>query len=90
MSLTRQKKRKLESLLNTVTIVILLGLVGVSFMIMKTTAESNSLSIDVTKTQSEKESRVVKEMRLMTLEMKNLQKDMAEIREKIEKRANNN
>ena len=90
MSLTRQKKRKLESLLNTVTIVILLGLVGVSFMIMKTTAESNYLSIDVTKTQSEKESRVVKEMRLMTLEMKNLQKDMAEIREKIEKRANNN
>jgi len=85
MALSRQKKRKLEFLMNTVTIVLLLGLVGVSFMIMRTTAESNSLSIDVTNIRSKKESKVVQEMRLMTLQMKNLQKDISEIRDKIEK-----
>jgi|TARA_R110002074_G_scaffold230736_1_gene402287 uncharacterized protein YsxB (DUF464 family) len=90
MALSRQKKRKLEFLMNTVTIVLLLGLVGVSFMIMRTTAESNSLSIDVTNIRSKKESKVVQEMRLMTLQMKNLQKDISEIRDKVEKTKNNN
>ena len=69
MALSRQKKRKLEFLMNTVTIVLLLGLVGVSFMIMRTTAESNSLSIDVTNIRSKKESKVVQEMRLMKLKV---------------------
>tara|TARA_B100000214_G_C23966104_1_gene627788 strand:- start:1591 stop:1860 length:270 start_codon:yes stop_codon:yes gene_type:complete len=89
MALSRQKKRKLEFLMNTVTIVLLLGLVGVSFMIMKTTAESNSLSIDVTNMRSKKESKVVQEMRLMTLQMKNLQKDIEEIRDRVENQNNN-
>ncbi len=75
--------------MNTVTIVLLLGLVGVSFMIMKTTAESNSLSIDVTNMRSKKESKVVQEMRLMTLQMKNLQKDIEEIRDRVENQNNN-
>ena len=77
---------KLEKILNTSVVLILGGLVLVGFMIMSKTAESNSITVDVAKYQSDKESRIVKEMRLMSLEMKNLQKDMEAIRDKIEKK----
>jgi hypothetical protein len=78
------KKKKLESILNIVTIVLLLTFAGVGFMIMETTAESNSVSIDVTNIRNKKEFRLAQEMRLMTLEIKNLQKDIEAIRDKLE------
>jgi len=82
----REQALKLEKMLNVSALLILGALVLAGFMVMSNTAESNSLTIDVAKHQSEKESRVVKEVRLLTLEMKNLQKDIEAIRDKIEKK----
>lgn len=51
---------------------------------MNSTAESNSITVDVAKIQTENKTRVVKEVALLTAEIKNLQKDMDKILENIE------
>tara|TARA_B100001094_G_C18164164_1_gene791046 strand:+ start:791 stop:976 length:186 start_codon:yes stop_codon:yes gene_type:complete len=55
---------------------------------MNQTAESNKVTADIAKVQSERKSRVVREVALLTAELRNLQKDidaiMAVLR-KIEK-----
>ncbi len=57
-------------------------------MVMNQTAESNKVTADIAKVQSERKSRVVREVALLTAELRNLQKDidaiMAVLR-KIEK-----
>ena len=47
----------------------------------------NAVTTEVALLQAKEESRIVKEMRLMTLEMKNLQKDVDFIRSKFEEKA---
>ena len=54
-----------------------LGIAG--FMVMEQTAESNKVTADIAKVQSENKSRVVREVNLLTVEIKNLQKDMSRI-----------
>ena len=62
--------------INTVAIALLLCLVLVAFVVMDKTAESNSITVDVAKIQSENKSRVLQEVGLLTAEIRNLQKDM--------------
>ncbi len=77
------KKNKLEKLVN-ITTILLVGALGIAgFMVMNHTAESNKVTADIAKIQSEHKSDVLKEMRLFTVELRNLQKDMDTIIEKL-------
>ncbi len=77
------KKNRIEKTLNIVTI-LLVGCLGIAgFMVMNHTAESNKVTADIAKIQSEHKSKVIQEVALLTAEMRNLQKDMDEILELI-------
>ena len=77
------RKEGLTKLINIVTI-LLVGCLGIAgFMVMNQTAESNKVTADIAKIQSEHKSRVIQEVALLTAEMRNLQKDMDEILELI-------
>ena len=73
------QKRKAEKILTTVTILLVAALGIAGFMVMEQTAESNKVTADIAKVQSENKSRVVREVNLLTAEIKNLQKDMSRI-----------
>ena len=73
------QKRKAEKILTTVTILLVAALGIAGFMVMEQTAESNKITTDVAKVQSKNKSRVVREVALLTAEIRNLQKDMDEI-----------
>lgn len=78
------EKKKVAAIINIVTIVLLLGLLVPVFMVLKHTAESNEVTTRVALIQSKEESRIVKEVRLLTLELRNLQKNMDEIHTKVD------
>jgi len=78
------KKNKAIDVLNVVGMVLLLGIVITSFMAYRSTVESNVVTTEVALLQSKEESRLVKEMRLMTLELRNLQSDIDAVRTKLE------
>ena len=80
---------KLTKFVDTIAIVLLLLLVGVGFMIMKTTVESNSVTADIAAIQAKHKKSVLIQVGLMTAEMKNLQKDMEAVREELEKARKN-
>lgn len=85
----------LEKTVNIVAIVMLLGLAACAMMVMQNTTESNAVTTEAALRLSKKESRVVKEVRLLTLELRNLQKDVDNLRGEIETherraRGNNN
>ena len=72
-------KSKLEKTLNVVTI-ILVGALGVAgFMVMNQTTESNKVTADIAKIQSEHKSRVIQEVALLTAQLRNVEKDMDDI-----------
>ena len=71
-------------LLDRIAIALLLALVGVGFSIMYHTAESNKVTTDVALIQTKNKSRVIQEVRLLTLEIRNLQKDIDKIRDILE------
>ena len=79
------EKKKAAAIINIVTIVLLLGILVPVFMALQHTAESNELTTRVALIQSKEESRIIKEMRLLTLELRNLQKDMDVIRTKVDR-----
>ena len=72
-------------IINAVTIVLLLLFGIASFMVMQKTTESNLVTVDVARIQSQNRSRVVQEVALLTVEVKNLQKDMDKILETLKK-----
>lgn len=76
----------LEKAVNIIAIVLLLGLAGCALMVMMNTTESNAVTTEAAVHLSKKESRIVKEVRLLTLELRNLQKDVEKIREQTRKR----
>ena len=78
------KKSKIFDTLNVVGMVLLLGIVVSSFMAYRSTVESNVVTTEVALLQAKEESRLVKEMRLMTLELRNLQSDIDVVRTKLE------
>ena len=73
----------LEKLVNIIAI-LLLGALGIAgFMVMNNTAESNKVTADIAKIQSEHKSKVIQEVALLTAEIHNLEKDMDTILEKL-------
>ena len=76
----------LSKIVDTVAIVLLLALVGVGFMVMQKTAESNKVTADIALIQSQNKTRVIKEVGLLSAEMRNLQKDIDSLRTEIELR----
>ena len=71
--------------INTMVVVLMLLLTAASFMIMYSTAESNTITVDVARIQSKNKSRIIQEVALLAAEMKNLQKDMGKILDTLEK-----
>ena len=72
-------KAKAEKILTTITI-LLVGALGIAgFMVMNQTAESNKVTADIAKIQSEHKSRVIQEVALLTAQLRNVEKDMDEI-----------
>ena len=76
----------LSKTVDTVAIVLLLALVGAGFMVMQKTAESNKVTADIALIQSQNKTRVIKEVGLLSAEMRNLQKDIDSLRTEIELR----
>ncbi len=72
-------KIKVEKILTIVT-VLLVGALGIAgFMVMNQTAESNKVTADIAKIQSEHKSRVIQEVALLTAQLRNVEKDMDDI-----------
>jgi len=72
-------KAKAEKILTIVT-VLLVGTLGIAgFMVMNQTAESNKVTADIAKIQSEHKSRVIQEVALLTAQLRNVEKDMDDI-----------
>lgn len=72
-------KIKVEKILIIVT-VLLVGALGIAgFMVMNQTAESNKVTADIAKIQSEHKSRVIQEVALLTAQLRNVEKDMDDI-----------
>ena len=72
-------KAKAEKILTTITI-LLIGALGIAgFMVMNQTAESNKVTADIAKIQSEHKSRVIQEVALLTAQLRNVEKDMDDI-----------
>lgn len=65
-------------------VVLMLLLTAASFMIMYSTAESNTITVDVARIQSKNKSRIIQEVALLTVGVKNLQKDMDKILDTLE------
>jgi len=70
--------------INTMVVVLMLLLTAASFMIMYSTAESNTITVDVARIQSKNKSRIIQEVALLTVGVKNLQKDMDKILDTLE------
>ena len=75
----------MEKIINVATILIVAALGIAGFMVMNHTAESNKVTADIAKIQSEHKTRVIQEVGLLTAEVRNLEKDVDKILEFIEK-----
>ena len=75
----------LEKTVNVAAIVLLLALAGGALVVMQKTTESNAVVAKQAAKQSKKKSKVAREVRLLSLELRNLQKDLAQIRELVKK-----
>ena len=64
---------------------LLLALVGVGFIIMQKTVESNAVTADIALIQVKNKSKVIQEIGLLTAEMRMLQKDLEKVRETLQK-----
>ena len=76
----------LEKTVNICAIVLLLGLAVCAMMVMQKTTESNAVTTEAALHLSKKESKVVKEVRLLTLELRSLQKDVENLRDEVKKK----
>jgi len=74
----------LSKIVNITAIALLLCLVGVGFLVMDRTAESNAVTTRVANIQSREESHLVEEVRQLTSEFRNLQDNIDSIRDFIE------
>ena len=75
----------MEKIINVVTILVVAALGITGFMVMNYTTESNKVTADIAKIQSEHKTRVIQEIGLLTAEVRNLEKDMDKILEAIKK-----
>ncbi len=77
---------KIERIINVVTIALVAALGVAGFMIMSQTAESNKVTVDVAKIQSEYRARVIQEVALLTTQLRNVEKDMDAILAMLKKK----
>ena len=82
----REINMKLIKAVDTIAIVLLLALTGVGFIIMQKTVESNAVTAEIALIQAKNKKRVIQEVGLLTAEMRNLQKDIENLRNKLEKK----
>ena len=75
----------LEKMVNIVAMLLLAALGVAGFMVMDGTAETNKVTADIAKIQSEHKSKVVREVALLTAQVRNLEKDMDTILETLKK-----
>jgi len=75
----------MEKIINAATILIVAALGIAGFMVMNYTTESNKVTADIAKIQSEHKTRVIQEIGLLTAEVRNLEKDVDKILEVIKK-----
>ena len=75
----------LAKFVDVLAITLLLALVGAGFMVMKKTSESNVVTADIALIQAKNKKRVIQEVGLLSAEIRNLQKDVEHLREKLEK-----
>ena len=76
----------LTKFVDSLAIVLLLALVGTGFMVMKSTTESNLVTADIALIQAKNKRKVLTEVGLLTAEVRNLQKDIEGVREKLKKK----
>ena len=74
--------------LDRITIALLLCLVGVGLTVAYKTTESNVTTIDVAKIQAANKGKVLKEIKLLSLELRMLKSDVEEIRDKLKEEEN--
>ena len=79
----------LEKIVNIFAIVLLLGLAVCALMVMQNTAESNVVTTRAAVHQANKESKVAKEVRMLTTELRNLQKDVDEVKKQVRRSKKN-
>ena len=81
-------QRKINKIINVVTILLIAALGVASFMVMDNTAKSNLVTADIAKIQSEHKTRVIQEVNLLSADVRNLGRDIDEIRKILKEREN--
>lgn len=71
--------------MDTMVVVLLLGAVVSCFIVLKNTAESNLITVEVAGAQQKNVNKTIREVQLLSAEIKNIQKDMGEILNALEK-----
>ena len=79
------KNKKLSKIVDTVAILLLLSLVLAGFMIMKGTVESNAINAEISALEIKQNKNTRLQIGLLSAEIKNLQKDISVVRDKLEK-----
>ena len=77
---------KMDKLVNTAALVLLLGLLGAAFMVMNYTAESNLVTTKVATIQAKNRSKVLQQIDLLTAEVRMLQEKVGRLRSKPKRR----
>ena len=71
--------KNLDKLLNVSGIILVAAFAVCAFLAMSYTAESNKVTVDVARIQSKNKARVLQEVALLSVEIRNLGKDMDKI-----------
>lgn len=71
--------------MDTMVVALLIGAVLSCFIMLKNTAESNLMTVEVADIQQKNVNKTIREVRLLSAEIKNIQKDMDEILKTLEK-----
>ena len=78
----------LEKTVNIIAIVLLLALGASALVVMQKTTESNALATHESTRQSKKNSKVLREMRLLKSELQVLKKDVKKIKRAVDNEKN--
>jgi len=72
-----------KDLVNSIAIAMLLALVGIGLFVASATVESNALTTNVAKLDASHRGKLLREVRLLTLELKMVKSDVDEVREAL-------
>ena len=74
----------LEKIINLIAIVMLLMLASIALIVMQKTTESNAIVMEQATRKAKKRSKMYREVKLLGVEIENLQKDVSQIRKMVE------